>query len=102
VYPQTFFEEFLSIQEEKVNIKPIGKRVLLKEVEAEETTKSGLVLAGQKDDPQMAEVLEISDKVKNLSVGDKVFYKKYAGTKIKYEREEYIIIEVEDVIAQLK
>jgi chaperonin GroES len=50
----------------------------------------------------MAEVLAISDKVKNLAVGDKVFYKKYAGTKIKYERQEYIIIEVEDVIAQVK
>ncbi|MDI9472406.1 MAG: co-chaperone GroES [Tissierellia bacterium] len=85
-----------------MNIKPIGKRVLLKEIEAEETTKSGLVLAGEKDDPQMAEVLAISDKVKNLAVGDKVFYKKYAGTKIKYERQEYIIIEVEDVIAQVK
>ncbi len=84
-----------------MNIKPIGKRVLLKELEAEETTKSGLVLAGQKDEPQMAEVLAISEKVKNLNVGDKVFFKKYAGTKVKYEREEYIIIEVEDVIAQV-
>lgn len=84
-----------------MNIKPIGKRVLLKEVEAEETTKSGLVLAGQKDEPQMAEVLAVSEKVKNLQVGDKVYFKKYAGTKIKYERDDYIIIDVDDVIAQV-
>ena len=52
-------------------IKPIGKRVVLKELEAAETTGSGLVLAGQKEDHQMAEVIAVSDKVKNLEVGQR-------------------------------
>lgn len=80
-------------------IKPIGKRVVLKELQAEETTKSGLVLAGQKEEPQLAEVINVSDKVKTLEVGQKVYYKKYAGTKVKYEREEYLIMELENIIA---
>lgn len=80
-------------------IKPIGKRVVLKELQAEETTKSGLVLAGQKEEPQLAEVIAVSEKVQTLAVGQKVYYKKYAGTKVKYEREEYLIMELENIIA---
>lgn len=80
-------------------IKPIGKRVVLKELQAEETTKSGLVLAGQKEEPQLAEVIAVSENVKAVQVGQQVYYKKYAGTKVKYEREEYLIMELENIIA---
>lgn len=80
-------------------IKPIGKRVVLKEIEASDTTTSGLVLAGQKEEHQMAEVIAVSDKVKYLEVGQTVYYKKYAGTKVKYENQEYLIIETDNVIA---
>lgn len=86
-----------------MKIKPIGKRVVLKEVETEETLASGLILAGEKEEPQMAEIVANTEKGEKigLSVGSKVFYKKFAGTRVKYENEEYIIIDNEDVLAVL-
>ncbi len=85
-----------------MNIKPLGKRVVLKELEVEEKTKSGLILAGEKEEPQTASVVAVSDSVEGLSVDDVVYYKKYSGTKVKYESQEYIIIEFDNVIAVVK
>ncbi len=85
-----------------MNVKPLGKRVILKEVKAEEVTKSGLVLAGKKEESQMAEVIAVSDEVKALATGDKVYYKKYSGTKVEFEKEELIIIDEEDILAVIK
>lgn len=84
-----------------MSIKPIGERVVLKEIEAEETTRSGLILAGEKEEPQKAEVIATTDKGIELGLveGAQVYYKKYAGTKVKYESQEYIIIDNEDVLA---
>lgn len=84
-----------------MSIKPIGQRVVLKEIEAETTTGSGLILAGEKEEPQMAEVIATTDEGEELGleVGAKVYYKKYAGTKVKYENQEYIIIDNEDILA---
>ena len=79
---------------------PLGDRVVLKQLEAEETTKSGIVLPGQaKEKPQQAEVIEVGPgglvdgkEVKmEVSVGDKVIYSKYAGTEVKLDGEEYKI-----------
>ncbi len=90
---------------------PLGDRVVLKQIEAEETTKSGIVLPGQaKEKPQQAEVIEVGPggmvdgkEVKmEVSVGDKVIYSKYAGTEVKLDGEEYIIVRQNDILAIVK
>ena len=73
---------------------PLGDRVVLKQVEAEETTKSGIVLQGQaQEKPQQAEV---------VAVGDKVIYSKYSGTEVKMDGTEYIIVKQNDILAIVK
>ena len=85
-------------------IKPLGERVVIKRVEAEEKTKSGIVLPGQaKEQPQMAEVVAVGpgteeDKME-LEVGDLVIFSKYAGTEVKLDGEEYIIVRQNDILA---
>lgn len=86
---------------------PLADRVVLKQLEAEEKTKSGIILSsGAKERPLEAEVVAVgpgTDDVKmQLEVGDKVFYTQYAGTEIKFEGEEYIIIKQSEVLAVVK
>ncbi len=92
-------------------IKPLMDRVVLKMIEAEETTKSGIVLAGSaKEKPQIAEVIAVGPGGKIdgkevtmcVNVGDKVVFTKYAGTEIKYEGKEYIIIGQNDILAVIE
>ena len=87
---------------------PLGDRVVLKQLVAEETTKSGIVLPGQnKEKPQQAEVLAVGPggmvdgkEVKSeVKVGDQVIYSKYSGTEVKIEDEEYIIVKQSDILA---
>ena len=87
---------------------PLGDRVVLKQLVAEETTKSGVVLPGQnKEKPQQAEVLAVGPggmvdgkEVKmEVKVGDQVIYSKYSGTEVKIEDEEYIIVKQSDILA---
>ena len=83
---------------------PLGDRVVLKQLEAEETTKSGIVLPGQnKEKPQQAEVVAVGpgteDVKMEVKVGDKVIYAKYSGTDVKLEEDEYIIVKQEDILA---
>ncbi|HIU74680.1 MAG TPA: co-chaperone GroES [Candidatus Pelethocola excrementipullorum] len=83
---------------------PLGDRVVLKQLKAEETTKSGIVLPGQaQEKPQQAEVVAVgpgTEKVKmEVKLGNKVIYSKYAGTEVKLEDEEYIIVKQEDILA---
>ncbi len=94
-----------------MNIKPLGDRVVIKMVEAEETTKSGIILTGAaKEKPQVAEVVAVGPggivdgkEVKmELSVGDHVITSKYAGTEIKLDGEEYIILNQSDVLAKIQ
>ncbi len=85
-------------------IKPLADRVLIKMVESEETTKSGIILSsGSKEKPQIAEVVAVgpgTEKVKmNIKEGDKVIINKYSGTEVKYEGTEYTIVKQEDVLA---
>ncbi len=89
-------------------IKPLEDRVLLKMVEAEETTKSGIILSsGSQEKPQIAEVIAVGPgrtedgkKIEmSIKVGDKVITSKYSGTEIKYEGQEYIIAKESDVLA---
>lgn len=87
---------------------PLGDRVVLKQLEAEETTKSGIVLPGQsKEKPQQAEVIAVGPggmvdgkEIKmQVEVGQQVIYSKYAGTDVKLEDEEYIIVKQSDILA---
>ena len=90
---------------------PLGDRVVLKQLEAEETTKSGIVLPGQaQEKPQQAEVIAVGPggvvegkEVKmEVAVGNKVIYSKYAGTEVKLDGEEYIIVKQNDILAIVK
>ena len=89
-------------------IKPLGNRVLVKMKEGEEKTKSGIILAeAAKEKPQIAEVIEvgpgerIDGRLEPMDVkkGDNVIISKYAGTEVKYECVEYIIIKQDDILA---
>ena len=91
-----------------MTIKPLGDRVVIKNVEAEETTKGGLLLTtSAKEKPQMAVVLAVGpggnvdgkEVTMHVSVGQKVIYSKYAGTECKLEGEEYIIVRQSDILA---
>ena len=88
-------------------IKPLGSKVVIKEMMAEEKTSSGIVLvASAQEKPQMAEVLEVgpgTDDVKmELKVGDKVIFSKYAGTEVKFNGEEVMIMDQRDILAIVK
>ena len=87
---------------------PLGDRVVLQQLEAEETTKSGIVLPGQaQEKPQQAEVVAVGPgglvdgkEVKmEVKVGDKVIYSKYAGTDVKLEEKGYVIVRQSDIAA---
>ena len=89
-------------------IKPLLDRVVLKVLESEETTKSGIVLTSKaQEKPQIAEVVAVGpggvvdgkETTMQLVVGDKVFYSKFAGTHVKYNDEEYIIVKQDEVLA---
>ena len=88
-------------------IKPLLDKVLVKMKEQEETTKSGIILAASKEKPQVAEVVAVGpgrvidgEKEEMYSKpGDNVILNKYAGTEVKYENEEYIIISQSEILA---
>jgi len=87
-----------------MNIKPLADRVVIKMLEAEETTKSGIVLPGTaKEKPQIAEVMAAgpgTDEVKmEVEKGDKVLISKYAGTEVKVDGVEYTIVKQSDILA---
>ena len=90
---------------------PLGDRVVLKQLAAEETTKSGIVLPGQsKEKPQQAEVVAVGPggvvdgkEVKmEVKVGDNVIYSKYAGTEVKLDDEEFIVVKQNDILAVIE
>ena len=90
---------------------PLGDKIVLKQFEAEETTKSGIVLPGQaKEKPQEALVIAVGpggnidgkEVTMQVKVGDKVIYSKYAGTEVELEKEEYIIVKQSDILASVE
>ena len=94
-----------------MTMKPLGDRVVIKNIEAEETTKGGIILAGAaKEKPVMAEVIAIGPggmvdgkEVKmQVKVGEKVIYSKYAGTEVKLDGTEYIIVKQGDILAVIE
>lgn len=91
-----------------MNIKPLGNRVVIKRAQAQEQTKSGILLAGSaKEKPQYANVVAVGpglivDGVRQemeVKIGDKVLYSQYVGTEIKLDDEEVIILKEDDILA---
>lgn len=87
-----------------MTIKPLADRVLLKSLEAEETTKSGLILAASaQEKPEMSEVVAVGPGTEkhpmSVKPGDKVIISKYSGTEVKLDGEEYTITSVKDILA---
>ena len=94
-----------------MKLSPLGDRVVLKQLEAEETTKSGIVLPGNaQEKPQQAEVIAVGpggvvdgkEVEMQVAVGDKVIYSKYAGTEVKLEDEEFIVVRQNDIVAKVE
>ena len=90
---------------------PLGDKVVLKQLLAEETTKSGIVLPGQaKEKPQQAEVVAVGpgaivdgEKIPmEVKVGDKVIYSKYAGTEVNLDEEDFILVKQGDILAVIE
>jgi len=91
-----------------MKFKPLGDRILLKQLEAKEQTKGGIVLPDTvKEKPQEGEIIAVGEGKKNpegkvvplsLKVGDKILYGKYSGTEIVIDGEDYLIIREEDVL----
>lgn len=90
---------------------PLGDKIVLKQLEAEETTKSGIVLPGQaKEKPQEAEVVAVGpggnidgkEVTMQVKAGDKVIYSKYSGTEVELNKEEFIIVKQSDILAVVK
>jgi chaperonin GroES len=95
-------------EEYEMKLVPLGDKVVLRQLVAEETTKSGIVLPGQaKEKPQQAEVIAVGpggmvdgkEVTMQVKVGDKVIYSKYAGTEVKLDEEEFIIVKQSDIVA---
>ncbi|MGI6664131.1 MAG: co-chaperone GroES [Christensenellaceae bacterium] len=91
-----------------MKLKPLADRVVIQSVEAEETTKSGIVLPGSaQEKPQVAEVVAVGpggvvdgkEVAMEVSIGDRVIYSKYSGTEVKLDGEEYIIVRQSDILA---
>ena len=95
-------------EEPFMTVKPLGDRVVIKNCEAEETTKSGLILtSGAKEKPQMAIVIAVGpggnvdgkEITMHVKAGDKVIFSKYAGTEVKVDGEELVIVRQSDILA---
>ena len=91
-----------------MNLKPLADRVIIKMMEAEETTRGGLILTGAaKEKPEVAEVVAVGpgglvdgkEVVMTVKVGDKIIASKYAGTQVKVDGEEYTIVRQSDILA---
>ena len=90
---------------------PLADRVVLKQLDAEETTKSGIVLPGSaQEKPQQAEVIAVgpggmvdgNEVAMSVKKGDQVIYSRYAGTDVKLDGEDYVIVKQNDILAIVK
>ena len=90
-----------------MKLKPLADRVVIKMVEAEETTKSGIILTGAAEKPEVAEIIEVGpggmvdgkEVTMTVKKGDKVITSKYSGTQVKVDGEEYTIVRQSDILA---
>ena len=95
----------------KMKLVPLGDRVVLKQLVAEETTASGIVIPGQnKEKPQQAEVLAVGpggvidgkEVTMQVKVGDQIIYSKYSGTEVELDKETYIVVKQNDILAVIE
>ena len=98
-------------EESSMKLVPLFDRVVLKQLVAEETTKSGIVLPGQaKEKPQQAEVVAVGpggvvdgkEVAMQVKVGDKVIYSKYSGTEVELDDEKYVVVKQNDILAVIE
>ena len=98
-------------EESSMKLVPWFDRVVLKQLVAEETTKSGIVLPGQaKEKPQQAEVVAVGpggvvdgkEVAMQVKVGDKVIYSKYSGTEVELDDEKYVVVKQNDILAVIE
>lgn len=90
-----------------MNLKPLEDKLVIKKIEVEETTQSGIVLpSSAKEEPNIAEIVAIGSgitedekKKDQVKVGDKVVFSKYAGTELELDKEKYTIIKFSDILA---
>lgn len=93
-----------------MELKPLGEKVVIKRIELEEKTASGIVLpSSAKEETNIAEVIAIGreilegeDTKDELKVGDKVLFSKYAGTEVELEKEKFIVLKYQDLLAVIK
>ena len=94
-----------------MKLSPLGDKVVLKQLEAEEVTKAGIILPGNaQEKPQQAEVIAVGpggvidgkEVVMQVAAGDKVIYSKYAGTEVKLGDEEFIVVRHSDIVAKVE
>ena len=100
------------VKEEPImKLVPLGDRVVLKQFEAEETTKSGIILAAKSQEkPQQAEVIAVGpggvvdgkEVTMQVKVGDKVIYSKYSGTEVEVDEEKYVVVKQNDILAVIE
>ena len=90
----------------KINITPLADRVIIKQAEAETTTASGIITDTAQEKPQKGKVIAVGKGTKEnpitVKAGDTVLYGKYAGTELKYEQEDYLIMKESDILAIIK
>jgi len=85
-----------------MNFKPLGERVLVERTEVENKTASGIIIPDNaKEKPQTAKVVAVGDKVEDVRVGDTIMFEQYRGTELKLEEQEYLILNIENVIGIL-
>ncbi|MCX2682533.1 co-chaperone GroES [Campylobacter sp. MIT 21-1685] len=86
-----------------MNFQPLGKRVLVKRVEETKTTASGIIIPDNaKEKPLIGEVVAVSKEVQDISNGSKIVFAKYGGTEIKLENDEYLVLNLDDILGILK
>jgi len=87
-----------------MSVKPLGERIVVKREKEEEKTKGGLYLpeTADKDKPQLGKVVAVGPDFKNVKKGDTVIFPKYAGTEVKIENEDYLVLGKDDVLATLE
>ena len=82
-----------------MNFRPLGERILVKRAEVESKTASGIYIPDNaKEKPQTAEVMAIGTKVEDIKVGDTIVFEQYRGTEFKLDGQEYLILNIENVI----
>jgi chaperonin GroES len=91
------------LRRDKMNFQPLGERILVKRVEEEKKTASGIIIPDNaKEKPSKGETVAISLKVENIAVGDVVVFGKYGGTEISIDGVTYLVLDQKDVLGVLK